>query len=76
MNAPDPNLDGEAAEDIWTSPHWAGTKKMFQGSRGSATMIATQRETAGGSAASGTAAALGAAAWLCLAPRRPSRSWR
>ncbi len=34
---------------------------------GSATMIATQRETAGGSVASGDAAALGAADWLCLA---------
>ena len=30
-------------------------------------MIATQRETAGGSATSGDAAALGAADWLCLA---------
>jgi hypothetical protein len=30
-------------------------------------MIATQRETAGGSAGSGNAAALGAADWLCLA---------
>jgi hypothetical protein len=44
-----------------------GTKKMFEDSRGSATMIATQRETTGGSAGSGNAAALGAADWLCLA---------
>jgi hypothetical protein len=45
----------------------AGTKKMFEASRGSATMIATQRETAGGSAGRDKAAALGAADWVCLA---------
>jgi len=48
------------------SPRSAGTKKMLQDSRGSATMIATLRETADGSAGSGHAAALGAADWLCL----------
>jgi hypothetical protein len=47
------------------SPRSDGTKKMFEDSPGSATMIATQRETAGGSAGSG--AAFGAADWLCLA---------
>ena len=67
MNAPDPNLDMEAADDIWTSPRSTGTKRMPQASRGSATMIATQRETAGACAGSGNAAALGAAGWLCLA---------
>jgi hypothetical protein len=67
MNAPDPNLDVEAADDFWTSPCSAGTKKMLQDSRASASMIATQRETAGGSAGSGNAPALGAADWLCLA---------
>src|SRR5678815_1239636 len=40
---------------------------MPQASRGSATMIATQRETAGACAGSGNAAILGAADWLCLA---------
>jgi hypothetical protein len=67
MNAPDSKLDMEAANDIWTSPRSVGTKKMFEDNRGSATMIAPQRETAGGSAGSGNAAALGAADWLCLA---------
>jgi hypothetical protein len=38
-----------------------------QARRGSATMIATQRGTAGGCAGSGDAAALGAADFLCLA---------
>jgi hypothetical protein len=56
-----------AADDVWTSPRSAGTKKMLQDSRGSATMIATQRETGDGSAGSGSAAALSAADWLCLA---------
>jgi hypothetical protein len=40
---------------------------MLEDGRGSATMIATKRETAGGCAESGDAAALGAADWLCLA---------
>jgi hypothetical protein len=40
---------------------------MFEDSRGSVTMIATQRETAGACAGSGNAAALGAADWLSLA---------
>jgi hypothetical protein len=40
---------------------------MFDDSCGSATMIAAQRETAGGSTGSGNAAALGTADWLCLA---------
>ena len=67
MNAPDTNLDVEVADDIWMSPRSPGTKKMPQASHGSATMTATQRETAGASAGSGNAAALGAADWLCLA---------
>ena len=40
---------------------------MPQASRGSATMIATQRETVGACAGGGNTAALGAADWLCLA---------
>jgi hypothetical protein len=40
---------------------------MLEDSRGSATMMATRRETAGAGAGSGNAAALGAADWLCLA---------
>jgi hypothetical protein len=40
---------------------------MFEDSRGSATMIATQRETAGACAGSDNAAAFGAADWLSLA---------
>ena len=67
MNAPDTNVDVEPANDICTSPRSAGTKKMFEASRGSATMIATRRETAGGSAGSDYAAALGAADCVCLA---------
>ena len=67
MNAHYPNLDVEAANDISTSPHSTGTKKMFDDSRGSATMVATRRETAGACAGSGNAAALGAADWLSLA---------
>jgi hypothetical protein len=67
MNAPDTNLDVAAADDIWMSPRSAGTKRMPQARRGSGTTIATERETAGGAAASGTAAALGAADWLSLA---------
>ena len=61
------NLDVEAADDILMSSRWVGTKRMPRASRGSATMIATRRETAGGSAGSDNAAALGAADWLCLA---------
>jgi hypothetical protein len=49
------------------SPHSTGTKTMFADSRGSAAMIATQRETAGARAGSGNAAAFDAADWLCLA---------
>jgi hypothetical protein len=41
----------------------AGTKRMPQASCECATMIAAQRETAGG----GNATPLGAADWLCLA---------
>jgi hypothetical protein len=67
MNASDINFHVEATDGHWISPRSAGTKRMPQASRGSATMIATQRETAGGSAGSGNAAALGAADWLCLA---------
>jgi hypothetical protein len=52
---------------ISTSPRLAGTKKMFEDSRGSATMIATRRETSDACARSGNAAAFGAADWLCLA---------
>jgi len=53
--------------DILTGPGSAGPKRMARASRGPAIMIATQRETAGARAASGNAAALGAADWLCLA---------
>jgi hypothetical protein len=67
MNARNPNLDVEAANDISTSPRSTGTKKMFEDSRGSATIIAAQRETAGARAGSCNAAALGAADWLSLA---------
>ncbi len=67
MNAPDTNVDVEAANDICTSPRSARVKKMFEASRGSATMIAARRETAGGSTGSGNDAALGAADWLSLA---------
>ena len=67
MNAHYPNLDVEAGNDILMSPRSTGAKKMFEDSRGSATMIATQSETAGTCAESGNAAALGAADWLCLA---------
>jgi hypothetical protein len=66
MNAPDPNLDVGAADDISTSPRSAGTKRMPQ-AVADPPMIATQLETTGGSAGSGNAAALGAADWLCLA---------
>jgi hypothetical protein len=67
MNAHYPNLDVEAANGILTSPRSTGMKKMLDDSRGSATMIATQRDTAGGSSGSGNAAALGAADRLSLA---------
>jgi hypothetical protein len=67
MNAPDANLDVEAADDILMSPRSAGTKMMPEARRGSATMIATQRETADGCTGSGIATALGAADRLCLA---------
>jgi hypothetical protein len=49
------------------SPCSTGTKKMLEHSRESATMMAAQRETAGGSAGSGNPAALGAGDRLCLA---------
>jgi len=65
MNAHNPNLDVDAANDVSPSPRSTGTK--FEDSRGSATMIAAQRETAGGCAGSGNAAAFGAADWLSLA---------
>ena len=61
------NLDLAAANGISTSPRSTGTKRMCEDSRGSATMIANQRETAGKRAGSGNAAALGAADRLCLA---------
>jgi hypothetical protein len=48
-------------------PRLAGAKSLFVAGRGSATMIATRHETAGGSAGSGNAAARCAADWLCLA---------
>jgi hypothetical protein len=67
MNARDTNVDVEAAGDILMSPRSAGTKRMPQARRGSATMIATQRETPGAGAESGNAAALGAADGLYLA---------
>src|SRR5712671_4539939 len=67
MNAHYPNLDVEAGNDILMSPRSTGARKMFEDSRGSATMIAAQRDTAGTRAESGNAAALGAADWLCLA---------
>jgi hypothetical protein len=58
MNVRFPNLDVEAANDISTFPRSTGTKKMSEDSRGSAAMIADQRETA---------AARGAADWLSFA---------
>jgi hypothetical protein len=67
MNARYPNPDIEAANDISTYPRSTGTKRMFEDNRGSVTMIATQRETAGACAGSGNAAALGEADWLSLA---------
>ena len=42
-------------------------KTMVEASRGSAMMIATQRETAASSTGGDKAAALGAADWVCLA---------
>jgi hypothetical protein len=47
MNARYPNPNIQAANDISTYPRSTGTKRMFEDSRGSVTMIATQRETAG-----------------------------
>ena len=67
VNAPDTILGVEAGDDICTSPRSTGTKKMFEGSRGSATMIAAARELAGGSAGCDNAATLGVADRLCLA---------
>jgi hypothetical protein len=67
MNAPDTNLDVEAADDIRISPRSAGTKRIPQASRGSAAMIATQRETAGRLRRRWQCSRLGAADWLCLA---------
>ena len=67
MSAYHPNRDVEATDRISTSPRSTGTKKTLEDSRGSATMIAAQLEPAGDCAASGNAAALGAADWLCLA---------
>ncbi|HWL87800.1 MAG TPA: hypothetical protein VNO21_18480 [Polyangiaceae bacterium] len=67
MNVHYPNLDGDAANDVSTCPRSTGTKRIFEGSRGSATMIAAQRETAGACAGSGNAAAVGSADWLSLA---------
>jgi hypothetical protein len=67
MKAHFPNLDVEAANVVSTSPRSTGTTKMFEDSRGSATMLATQRETGGACAGSGNGAALGAADWLYLA---------
>ncbi len=51
MNVHYTNVDVEAAKGISASSRSTGTKRMFEGSRGSATMIA----------------ALGAADWLSLA---------
>jgi hypothetical protein len=66
MNTPDTNLGVGAAEDIWTSPLSADTKRMPQ-AVANPPMIATQLETAGGRSGNVNAAALGAADWLCLA---------
>jgi hypothetical protein len=66
INTADTNVDVEAANDMCASPHSAGTKTLFEASRGSATMIAAQHETAGGSAGSDDAPPLGAADWVCL----------
>jgi hypothetical protein len=49
------------------SPRSTDAKRLPEAGRGSATMIATQRDTAGACAGSGNVAALGAADWLCLA---------
>jgi hypothetical protein len=54
MNAPDTILDVEAADDF--SP-LGRQERLPQASRGSAKMMATQRETAVGCAGSGNAAA-------------------
>ena len=59
-------LGSEAANDIWTSPGSTGMKKMLEDSRGSATMIAAQRETAGACAGSDNPAARGVADRLSL----------
>jgi len=53
--------------DTLMSPRAAGAKRPPQTNRGSATLVAARRETAGACARSGDAAALGAADWLCLA---------
>src|SRR5882724_7765970 len=49
MNAPDTNPGVGAAEEIWTSPLSADTKRMLQ-PVANPPMIATQLETAGGRA--------------------------
>jgi hypothetical protein len=67
MNAHHRNLDVAAGHDRSMSPRSTGTTKTFEGGRGSATTIATRRETAGTRAESGNPAARGAADWLCLA---------
>jgi hypothetical protein len=53
--------------DSLMSPYSTGTKEMFGESRGSATRIATRRETAGAYAGIGKGALLAAADWLSLA---------
>jgi hypothetical protein len=66
MNVPDANLDVGLRVDIWTPRRSAGTMRMPP-SVAEPPMIATQLETASGSAGGISAAALGAADWLCLA---------
>lgn len=67
MNAFDPDLGVGAANDFRTPLRPAGTMETVQDCRGSARAVATPRETAGGTAKSGNAPAVGADGWLCLA---------
>ncbi len=67
MNVHYTNLVVEAANGISPPSRSIGTKKAFEDSRGSATMIAVQGEAACVCAGSDNAAALGAADWISLA---------
>jgi hypothetical protein len=76
MNAPDTNADVEAADDILMSPRSAGTKRMPQASRGSATMIATQRKLRAPVPEAAMRPPLAQPTGYASRPRRPSQSWR